>query len=540
MVRTAFTLIEMLIVTAIIATLAGVLIGIVGGIGDTVDERVTKTRMIDIQRRLSEVGTGAGLVSSRIQDVAHGKRMRWAPLRQVIGSQTLAYSSDADVGLDTSVIDRDGGDYFPQPLGAHLPPGIASLLSTHTTGGQPGIGNYFKSDPGATSDYWKRLEKDNTDGIGRRQRNLENTTLFMNFKNFWEFGDRGVIYKNRQVPLGSISDKVVADPQPAEWYKRTHWWVIAGDGAFEDLAKELRWANIYWYESSNGETLSRTKELTPYGSYFEANKKVTGAWYLQEWPTLSEIYDDDGTTLVQKAWPDSDWNQATPGTVPPILEAPFGRPIIARKSGNPTEQHLIRSKGGVEPSLADFSPLSTIDLMDMIGLLPANNAGAYRTDRNRDKEWNDRWGNPLVIGHMAYIAPRYYFDPAGNDSTDPASHGLTVEYTEDLLGGRDFLMETAEEIYGYSRASWISVGALGPNLRVAGTDNDVESVTEWFQRPTWEASDDPVVLRALWLQVTDTCNATAYTSSNAQWSGIRKIERGNEISMLQAPTEYNK
>jgi hypothetical protein len=101
-------------------------------------------------------------------------------------------------------------------------------------------------------------------------------------------------------------------------------------------------------------------------------------------------------------------------------------------------------------------------------------------------------------------------------------------------------METAEEIYGYSRASWISVGALGPNLRVAGTDNDVESVTEWFQRPTWEASDDPVVLRALWLQVTDTCNATAYTSSNAQWSGIRKIERGNEISMLQAPTEYNK
>jgi hypothetical protein len=91
-----------------------------------------------------------------------------------------------------------------------------------------------------------------------------------------------------------------------------------------------------------------------------------------------------------------------------------------------------------------------------------------------------------------------------------------------LPGGRDFLKKRAEEAYGTSRLSYISVGSMGDNRGVFGDDNDIAKPGNL---PDWEGSGrgqvlrwqlDPVnpaaqttldnkVLRAAWLQITHMC-----------------------------------
>lgn len=283
-------------------------------------------------------------------------------------------------------------------------------------------------------------------------------------------------------------------------------------------------------------------------------------------------YTSTAAVLYSYAWDQTDWDRKSPGSIPPIWEMPFGRYALLRRDGslstdfqkrpfhkgdaNNADAFTLEARGG---TVADFTPLKTIELLQLVERLPAGEAGkmSYRNDRNSSLPFNDYWGNPLIIAAAGFVAPRYatyWIDRTNVEDTDwysessyskpdwigshckegmdpvglmgatwrprPEYHASRIQMTSGeityfpcLPGGRDFLKKQAERAYGASRMSYIAVGSMGPERGVFGLNNDVESVVpNWsgLEKVTWEASADAKVLRAAWLQVIDLCKVNEY------------------------------
>ena len=278
----------------------------------------------------------------------------------------------------------------------------------------------------------------------------------------------------------------------------------------------------------------QTLEVLPAAGFTVPN----AAWWTSQWPYL---------------WPTTDWMATTPGSVPPVIPYPWGRPglcldLLPTTPGAGTgdtgrrtpaaavvnnlymigsgtsstavaaSQSVTRSDGtsvtvtGDNPFPFDLgyaSPLRTVDLLQAIAILDAGSAGttAYGTDRNTNRPWNDLWGNPLIISYAL-------FHPARDDNS----------------GLRDRYFKGALKQHGYGKAVYIAIGATGPALR-AGIATDASTATS---------------LRDRWFQIRDTCRAADWTelSWNAppsNWKEYRKASQtigGNkETCLLTAPLE---
>jgi hypothetical protein len=232
-----------------------------------------------------------------------------------------------------------------------------------------------------------------------------------------------------------------------------------------------------------------------------------------EWPRLVET--GTGPSIVHSAWPAADWDQATPGTVPPIWEWPWGERIISRSSASPVDLRQSRNLG-------QLSPIRSSEILQAIGILSPGSEGtnAYRTDRSTKAPWNDRWGNPLVVSFAIFMPARYDWNSA---ATTPWP---LAEQSDGLLGGRDLFLTKSREFYGYDRALYFGVGAVGPVL-------DEELPVSW--------SDGVVnrqTLRTLWKQIAVNCSAADWTQdsfADPPWSGVRIGTSDEDRSYLAIP-----
>lgn len=533
--RTGFTLIELMVVIGIILLLASLLLVSARLLRETAEAVQTRTRMDQITAQLRMAASSTPDFTERLLNLSTGRpALRWGTLKEVL--RTLA--KEHDVHLDR------GADW------AALPPNLASIYDRK-------IGCYRLS---ATSDsthkvtkevtrtrsyVWQPLYQDPTEGllngtIIRKQPTLENTIVYWNKRNFTDdhglIGDRsevGVDFTN-VIPADALGTLPYQTRDSNDAIVRTMlWW----HQSRRPHTGTEPWAWTLQSSSPLEESLDATFELMPPGAQ-EAK------WYYDTWPTLSESGGKKPEDpLIQHAWPDSDWDRYEPGSQPPILEAPFGQPIIARRSGERVDQHLIRDPGGKDFSLADFSPMLTPHALRLAGVLNENEMERFRTDRQRTAMHNDSWGNPITIAGAFAIAPRYDLDP-GDPVT--ASHGKKVEYFSDLRGGRDFLRQRWVDLYGFSQAAYLSVAAMGPKRGVfkseSGESNEIEGkVAGWkgtLPFTEWEEEDDRVVYRAAWLQIRKVCDASALTSSavrTVDWADRR--EHDGFESMLSAPFE---
>jgi prepilin-type N-terminal cleavage/methylation domain-containing protein len=499
-----FTLIELLVVITIIALLTGLLLVGARLLREDAQTLSTRSRIQEVQGRIVACrAEGSGLVDAALHRLT-GTDRQWVTLRACLGRLVNEHGLALDRPADLT----------------RLPPNLGSISD-------PDIGTYRS---GST---WLEMRQDPRDGIEwegrvRTDLQLDNVIVWSNKRDFTQ--DVGFF-----TAMNGGSGPSIGTPRYEHWVNnvgnvRTYvWWRRTKRPTLGDP----RWSWTYQTGSPLGESLNKTAELDP-------DAQHPTDWYLRTWPILSETR--SGADFVQRAWPDSDWDQATPGLLPPCWEAPFGRGMICRKDGAVLEQHLLREAGGQDATLADFTPLATPFLLERIGTLPPNSAEAYRQDRNPARAWNDAWGNPLLIAAAAFIAPRYDLDPA-----DPAvaSHEQRKgEFFSDLKGGRDWLMQRYQETCGHSRALYLATAALGERRAVFGTDNPIASVKDDWEGTAplrWEEADEPAVLRACWLQVREVCGAAHYTSRRVQgsppWTGIVKNTRKKCTSLLAAPLE---
>lgn len=494
-----FTLIELLIVIAIIMLLAGLILAGMGLLRENAELTATHNKIQVVQGRLEAGRTEDAGLCQVLQDTVLGRPLRWSSLRQTM--QELI--SQHGLLLENS------GHY------STLPPYLWSIYDTNV-GCFQGLS-------------WNPMRYDSRDGLEFdgtvvRQPTLNNVVIWQNKRDFTQ---ELPFVTRAGPPLGTLrwDDKDTHGTRLFLWWRR---------GTPPVPGVDVRWSWTYQVTSPLGETLDSTSEVLP-----DARRPV--AWYRQQWPTVREAR--DGELYVQKAWPDSDWDQATPGSVPPIWEAPFGRHLICRATGKELNQHLRREAGAGEVTLADFSPLPGMALLERI--LPEATAERYRNERQRDRAWNDAWGNPLILTAGLYLAPRYDLDPG--DPTTASHEQVNGEFFDDLKGGRDWLMQRGREVYGFHRAVHVAVGALGEKRDVFGSDNPIASVIDGWKGTaplTWEAVEDAQVLRAAWLQVREVCGAGQYTSTRHQndkpWTGITKVTKQGCTSLLSAPIEISK
>ena len=198
--------------------------------------------------------------------------------------------------------------------------------------------------------------------------------------------------------------------------------------------------------------------------------------------------------------------------------------------------------GIYEPTVADFSPLATMRLLKLAGII--ENEEQYRKDRSPNKPWNDAWGNPLVIAAAAFIAPRHDLADPSNwsniasdnfngdyfekiDETDTPYHR---QFHNDLFGGRDYFMKRSREYYQRSRKSYVVVGAIGPNfVRLDAPGDSADDAIADFGTSgqlTWDAKDDKYILRSLWRQISDISEANQWNPAAMKdpiWDGIKKV-----------------
>lgn len=543
----AFTLIELLVVIAIIVILASLVLAALGLVGESAKVTITKERMSTVERGLTSARTGDAATLQAIQDAltaeAEIPRRRWDTLATIFTHLAGLDSDPLDLQAAADVVD----DFDPVTPVPYLPPGLASIHD-------PDIGGHVSASAFASLRNHATLGVAYLDSgtlVAGPDPTLDRLILFREHRDF--------TYREA---FGTFKyDGVTAEPAPPPRRQdgsATKYFVHRNDpqraveatGVFRDVEAnaELRHAWLYSQESSLGETLTTTFEVMP-------DVKQPRSWYLEAWPILREHAEADGT-IVQHAWPDSDWNREDPGggdgTIePPIWEAPFAAGILSRKSGEVVDQYLRRSAADPGRSLADFTPMATIALLRLAGVLeePAD----YRQDRDHKRPWNDAWGNPLLVVGALYIAPRYDLDPdfsgAYYDFLDIDGNPIDVALHDQLQGGRDWLIAQSNKHLSFSRKAYLAVAALGPQRSVVGDyspADEANPITDDLpgfvgNGPLkWEESLDHRVLRAAWLQVIAACSATSWTDQvqATHRRGFQDKSRGNPSGLLTAPKGY--
>ncbi len=360
--------------------------------------------------------------------------------------------------------------------------------------------------------------------------------------------------------------------------------------AFEDALERLPPSERGYYEDNPHELAwTRQQYLEQWPLYVEVKADPHYAYG-------SEYDDDVGNVLSESpylysfAWQPSDWDREEPGDTPPLWSMPWGRYLLTRGGESIERYQRIMFPDGVgdvpdmsgadlstyaaDPdsltddfpeirrrTLADLSPVYTIRLLELAEILPQENTTDetggkfdFRRDRSDKRPFNDAWGNPLVVGVAGCLAPRYGPYPADREHTDgilytktrknpfdPGSPATSLEFHEvegagDMLpkaGERDYLKHRFKEVYGSDRFAYLSVGALGPQRGVYGSDNPIETTLsdhglgafDSIEPLKWQASEvdaatqemiDRQVMRACWLQVTELCEAHRWDDASFQ------------------------
>lgn len=406
--RSGFTLIELIVVIAIIMALAALLLAVGPRLMGLSKDTVTTGRMSQIQVALQQAEPGAQGRTAAAFAAVTGEALRFDSLRNVIATIT---------GRDGVNLRSTG-----EPASRYLP---------------PNLGNRWELIP----DIDKWVDP---------QPSLENVITFL----------------DRQISAGP-DPKPLLGEDIGNGYRRHDFYVTVGMRGVRIEGKDEKVERWNPYDASRsrlGETLDRTLEALPPPAPEGEERKRKRSWYLERWPNLVELQkkDDKGQFIVeQSAWALSDWDQDEPGTVPVIWAWPWGERIISRVRGTQIDQ--------VEPhTLADLSPLATLRLLQLAGFVTADDAGAarWRDSTSSAEPWSDRWGHPLVVVAAAMQAPRYDFEV--NDTYAHLPSG--TEQPKDsstLLGGRDYLLARAKDTYGHTQMVYVAVGAIGPHLREA-------------------------------------------------------------------------
>lgn len=523
----AFSLIELLVVITIIVILVGLIVGVgAGWIRERARILVTSNRINQVQVGLAQYSTGADLAEllQRIDGFDRRLGNLQAVLNELIDKCKLDLS-----GLDASKVAAVRGTYpapasgvkFLYPTNGNLPPGLGvrwenALAKENASGSLSSSGTLLSRS--ASRKYWpspgtsiKEVITFMDRQIGRDFSASLGNTPTSHFPNIASFN---ILPGNYWMMVAW--DDVTARDYPGPYNSR----LISMCGGM--LARKGT-------DSPRGESLDRTREIMPQGQI------RTPRWYMDQWPNLREQTSFNGAGTVvfrQSAWPASDWDQATPGTVPVVWHWPWGKQIFSRIQGSAISQ-LDYELDGTEiksRTLADLSPLSTIRLLQAAGILPEGTAGAdaYRTDRGSNKSWNDSWGSPIIAVSASFMPARYDFD----DEFDLMKHGesgaMIVKDSGALLGGRDLFITKSEEMYQFSRAFYVAAGSLGM------------AYTEELSG-TWAAANDAVNLRKLWLRLRTDAKASTWKSDSfvdPPWSGVNNVKVGTNRVFLAAPVEY--
>jgi prepilin-type N-terminal cleavage/methylation domain-containing protein len=174
----------------------------------------------------------------------------------------------------------------------------------------------------------------------------------------------------------------------------------------------------------------------------------------------------------------------------------------------------IDTNGPMPFDMGWMSPLATIQLLQVAGIVPPGIAGAnqYRTDRTPSQPWNDAWGNPLVVVYALFQPERY-------------------SRVFDSQNRRDLLLRGALEAYHYNRSVYLAVAAPGQHLDTVDYPNISTN---------WASSQDGVVLSAYWKQVRSVCGAVNWNESAftaPPWKDVQIGKLNSCLSLLTAPTE---
>lgn len=218
---------------------------------------------------------------------------------------------------------------------------------------------------------------------------------------------------------------------------------------------------------------------------------------------------------------DQTWHQRFPLGSPVLTHDTSGR--IMR--GHPLDNDL----GGFDPSWApDFLAFLTI----------APNAGKVRSDRSPGANWNDAWGNALIVARSLY---QY-----GPDTATSWPTGTPDAKQEPLAGTVDFdtAWQQVVDTYGQSRQLYIVCAAVG--LKVADANANLALASSWNAR--WAEVradadvDSAVAGQPLWrirypaIAVQDTVPAEPTTATNAvrspPWKGQRRWKMDGRARIL--------
>lgn len=170
--------------------------------------------------------------------------------------------------------------------------------------------------------------------------------------------------------------------------------------------------------------------------------------------------------------------------------------------------------------LHQLDPSLSAELIAASGIIenvadPAEARTLYRTSRATSQPFNDAWGNPLV-------ASWGLFQPAG----DRYLIGGTAYYDSRMF-------QDARKVYGYQRAVYLTIGAIGPKLPDPLTAEVLATTTD---QPTWTGT----ILPTLWTSIASTCQAQEWVGASFQrppWTGPRRKRANGLWSTLASPRE---
>jgi prepilin-type N-terminal cleavage/methylation domain-containing protein len=499
----AFTLLEILIVVAVIALVAALIFSAQGPILQWIDGSRTGDRMRVAQESITRYAQGLGQDRVGTLFATTGVPARLGTLRQVM--ETLTQQHGLDLRAKNYTANRQ--TYMPPLLGnrwAHQPNDalwspVGTTLSNTIT--------HYKRIYALRSLSHATVSKVRSDLV--KVKALE-PHLGLEYLNCWDSNDEKALYA-----FGSSTTATVGP----EFFKAK----IRGN---------LYWPVVEGTASQVGETLDSTLEIIP-------DAVRPSSWYEVAWPNLKE--DAVGGQVV---WPVATWRtDLTSAALPPRLAWPWGGKRLSRRSVS-----TLDAQASEQLTYADFTPQGSQALLQATDILPAAAAdNVYRQDRKRSRAWNDAWGNPLVVVCAAFLPLRYsyppieatapnvaYIEPSIQRAIDANGTPVTVQVTAvpttALLGGRDWLMSRSRDAYGYARSFYYGIAAAGPVLRTALPD-------------PWTAPQDRGVAQAIWLQVSEVCGASELTERNVArppWKEIRE-RRGTtnprERCFLSLPQE---
>ncbi|MBA3683968.1 MAG: prepilin-type N-terminal cleavage/methylation domain-containing protein [Planctomycetes bacterium] len=284
---------------------------------------------------------------------------------------------------------------------------------------------------------------------------------------------------------------------------------------------------------------------------------VAASWYATTWPWH---------------WPASDWEGSTPGSIPPVLRFPWGRPglrldgtqcdpsrpaadVVAKVS----ELTLQRWEGkisGIDNETITDVPNAWVARGDQSGSLsfladanqtaPVTNLAAVRSDGSpavlpgTNLPVTANGAVPFDLGQTSPLRTIQLLREAGviglgeegkyrtdrspsrpwNDSWgNPLIIGYVLFQPErcrrtktgDLR--RAYLLQACTQQYGFNRALYAAVGSAGPELH--------SSI-----KKTWTAADDAIALRDYWFQIRAGAAAHEWTEDSfgqtPPWVGVRR------------------